>query len=71
MKKDQVGWWILRVLIITRQTFLVYWWFTYMQASPVAQMVKNLPAIQETQVRSQNQEDSLEKEMEIYSSSPA
>ena len=42
-----------------------------MQASPVAQMVKNLPAIQETQVRSQNREDSLEKEMEIYSTSPA
>ena len=32
---------------------------------PTAQMVKNLPAMQEIQVWSLNQEDSLEKEMEI------
>ena len=35
----------------------LYW------ASLVAQMVKNLPAIQETWVRSQGWEDSLEKGM--------
>ena len=34
----------------------------------VAQMVKNLPAMQETQVRSWGQEDPLEKEMATYSS---
>ena len=31
-------------------------------------MVKNLPAIQETQIRSQGQEDPLEKEMATHSS---
>ena len=49
-----------------------------LQASLVAQMVKNLPAkkkkkknlpaMWETQVRSLSQEDSLEKEMATYSS---
>ena len=32
--------------------------------SLVAQMVKNLPAVQETQVQSLRQEDPLEKEMQ-------
>ena len=35
----------------------------------VAQMVKNLPAVQETWVRSLGQEESLEKGMATYSSS--
>ena len=34
----------------------------------MAQMVKSLPAMQEIQVRSLGQEDSLEKEMTIHSS---
>ena len=34
----------------------------------MAQMVKNLPAIPETQVRSLGQEDPLEKEMATHSS---
>ena len=34
----------------------------------VAQMVKSLPAMQETQVQSQDQEDPLEKEMTTHSS---
>ena len=34
----------------------------------VAQMVKNLPAMQETQLRSLGQEDPLEKGMATYSS---
>ena len=34
----------------------------------MAQMVKNLPAMQETQVRSLDQEDPLEKEMATSSS---
>ena len=37
-------------------------------ASLVAQMVKNLPAVQKTQVRSLGQEDPLEKEMATHSS---
>ena len=37
----------------------------------VAQMVKRLPAMRETWVQSLGQEDSLEKEMAIYSSSLA
>ena len=35
---------------------------------PVAQTVKNLPAMQETGVRSQGQEDPLEKGMDTHSS---
>ena len=37
-------------------------------ASLVAQMVKNLTAVQKTQVRSLGQEDPLEKEMATHSS---
>ena len=37
-------------------------------ASLVAQTVKNLPAMQETQVRSLGKEDPLEKDMAIHSS---
>ena len=37
-------------------------------ASLLAQMVKNLPATQETRVPSLGQEESLEKGMAIYSS---
>ena len=37
-------------------------------ASLVAQMVKNLPAMQETQVQSLSGEDPLEKEMATHSS---
>ena len=38
------------------------------KASLVAQLVKNLPALQETQVQFLGQEDPLEKEMETHSS---
>ena len=38
------------------------------QASLVAQRLKDLPAMQETQVRSLGQEDPLEKEMATHSS---
>ena len=38
------------------------------EASLVAQMVKNLPAMQETQVRSLSQEDPLEKGTVTHSS---
>ena len=40
-------------------------------ASLVAQRVKHLPAMQETWVRSLGQEDPLEKEMAIHSSTLA
>jgi len=39
-----------------------------MWASPVVQIVENLPAMQETWVQSLGQEDSLEKEMATHSS---
>ena len=39
-----------------------------MVASLVAQMVKHLPAMRETRVRSLGQEDSLEKEIATHSS---
>ena len=38
------------------------------QASLVAQLVKNLPAMQESQVLSLGREDPLEKEMATHSS---
>ena len=34
----------------------------------ISQLVKNLPAVQETQVQSQGREDPLEKDMAIHSS---
>ena len=37
----------------------------------MAQLVKNLPAVQETQIKSLGQEDSLEKEMATHSSTLA
>ena len=43
----------------------------YYTASLVAKIVKNLPAMQETQVQSLGQEDFLEKEMATYSSTLA
>ena len=43
----------------------------YSWVSLIAQMVKNLPAVQETQVQSLDQEDPLEKEMAIHFSTIA
>ena len=40
--------------------------FPSIEASLVAQLVKNLPAVQESQVQSLGQEDPLEKEMATY-----
>ena len=42
--------------------------FTLEWASLVAQMIKNLPSMRETQVRSLGREDPLEKEMATLSS---
>ena len=41
------------------------------KTSPVAQTVKRLPTMRETQVRSLGREDPLEKEMATHSSIPA
>ena len=41
------------------------------RASMAAQTVKDLPAVQETQIRSLGQEDPLEKEMATHSSTLA
>ena len=43
-------------------------WVLFTMASLIAQLVKNLSAIKETQVQSLGQEDPLEKEMAIHSS---
>ena len=40
----------------------------YFEGTSVAQLVKNLPAVQETLVRFLGSEDPLEKEMATYSS---
>ena len=45
-----------------------YYQYTCRRASLVTQMVKNLPAMQETQVRSLGGENPLEKGMAIQSS---
>ena len=42
--------------------------YTHYRASLLAQLVKNLPAVQETRVQSLGQEDSLEKGTAAYSS---
>ena len=42
-----------------------------LRASLVAQMVKRLPALWETRVRSLGRADPLEKEIATYSSTPA
>ena len=43
-------------------------WFNTWWASLMVQTIKNLPAMQETQVRSLGQEDPLERGMTTYSS---
>ena len=45
-----------------------YFFKSFLGVSLVAQMVKNLPAMQETWVPSLGQEDILEKEMATHSS---
>ena len=66
-----------KVIGLTIWTFLSKWRFLLFNmlpgfgASLVAQMVKHLPAMRETQVRSLGQEDPLEKEMATHSSTLA
>ena len=49
-------------------SLLIYFYLTQNRASLIAQLIKNLPAMQETWVRSLSWEDSLEKEMATHSS---
>ena len=53
------------------QERIYYLYLTVLGASQVVLVVKNLPAVQETQVRSLGQEDPLEKGMATHSSIPA
>ena len=55
-------------MLIEKQKKAFVFCEAYRRASLVAQIVKNLPAMQETQVRSLGREDPLEKEMSIHSS---
>ena len=54
------------------EALILYFWFQSsiwpIRASLVAQMVKNLPAMKETQVQSLGQEDPLEKDMATHAS---
>ena len=74
-------WWLSLVLyldsfLISFCVFAIGFCFVFtmrltynnLQVSHVAQLVKNLPAVQETWVRSLGWEDPLEKEMETHSS---
>ena len=45
-----------------------HFYILIIRSSLVAQKVKNLPAVQETEVRSLSREDPLEKEMATHSS---
>ena len=56
------------VSCFTPQSTSFAWLLECRRASPVAQMVKNLPAIQETWVRSLGWEDPLEKGTTTHSS---
>ena len=47
-------------------SLLIYFYLTQNRASLIAQLIKNLPAMQETWVRSLDWEDSLEKEMATH-----
>ena len=49
-------------------SFVIFLGPCYSRASLVAQLLKNLPAVQETQDQSLGWEDSLEKEMATHSS---
>ena len=64
MRADILIWFLISEESIQ---FLITEYDVSYTASLVAQMVKHLPAMQETQVRSLGREDPLEKEMATYS----
>ena len=55
-------------LDLSRWSYLFFNHYGYIGASLIAQMVKRLPTMQETRVRSLGWEDPLEKEMATHSS---
>ena len=57
----------LQYVYLTKDSYPEYTVKSYKQASLVAQMVKNPPAMQETQVQSLGQEGPLEKKMATHS----
>ena len=59
----------VRDLLLNKQSNSTF--LTSELASLVAQLVKNLPAMQETQVQALGREDPLEKELATHSSIPA
>ena len=60
-------------MLYSRSLLIIYFIYSSVSipASLMAQMVKHLPAMQETRVRSLGWEDPLEKEKTTHSSSPA
>ena len=58
----------MSITLLACEISAVVWYFEHSWASLVAQSVKNLPAVQETWVRSLGWEDPLEKEMATHSS---
>ena len=58
------SWYLLNFVLLDLWAII----FLYYRASLVVQMVKNPPAIQDTQIRSLGQEDPLEKGMATHSS---
>ena len=69
VEAGRVGWRKIKGMM-SRHSFFLGWWnvLKLTGASLVAQMVKNLPAIQETWVWSLGQEDPLEKGIATHSS---
>ena len=57
--------------MVVYSVFLVYVYTVFQPSSLVAQMVKHLPTMQETQVQSLGWADPLEKEMATHSSTLA
>ena len=59
--------------LFTSNNYIIFYCFPldFMRASLVAQMIKRLPAMRETQVWSLGWEDPLEKEMATHSSTLA
>ena len=68
----RIDWFDLLTVQVTLKSLLQHHSITaYSEASPMAQMVKNLPAMQETQVQSLGREDRPAKGMISHSSIPA
>ena len=65
--RTRTTWLLVQGLTSTRSQLCLLIIKQSLKESLVAQMVKNLPAMQETQVRSLGQEDPLEEEMATHS----